>query len=280
MSKDKRRPFAMCQGGTSKIMRPALLGVWLACLSGTAEGATIRVSLIGDGSDPSTWTGAYSSVASAIEFATAGDEIWVASGRYNESLQLKDRIALFGGFAGLSDSDRFESRDWRVYETILDASGFNDRVLVGADQATLDGLTITGGKRARNPLMDGGSGLTCRNFSMSIRNCFFHDNGQAGGLDRPEPASGGAIFCTDSDLLIERCVFLNNIGYVGGAISVSFETSPSSVFLINCLIDHNSSPAIAGSGGNGAMINCTFGNFNPTYSPTLAPGSTALLLSV
>ena len=72
----------------------------LACLSGDCEAKIFRVSTAGDGSDPSTWPGAFPVVADAIAFATAGDEIWVASGRYNESIVMKEKVSMFGGFAG------------------------------------------------------------------------------------------------------------------------------------------------------------------------------------
>ncbi|MCB9766608.1 MAG: DUF1565 domain-containing protein [Candidatus Omnitrophica bacterium] len=176
----------------------------------------------GPGPDGVSWETAFARVGDAIEAATAGDEIWVASGRYNETLAMKDRVSMYGGFAGTEATDEFHLRDVAAHETILDATGLNDRVVIGADETTLDGFTITNGQRDFNLVDDGGSGLSCRDVTMTIRNCYFHHNGHRGGPGIPDGASGGGIFCIDSNLTIEGCLFLDNLANTGGAIFCGF----------------------------------------------------------
>ncbi len=228
-------------------------------------GATIHVSKEGDGTDPMTWEGAFSTVGAAIDAAISGDDIWVASWRYNESLVMKDEVSMYGGFAGTEATDEFHLRDFVANETILDATGLNDRVVVGSDQTTLNGLTITNGQRDFNLVDDGGSGMSCRKITMTIRNCCFHHNGHRGGPGIPDGASGGAIFCIDSNLTIENCLFLDNLAHNGGAVFSAFEIIGCNNLLSNCLFDRNSGPAYRG-GGISMFENCTFGLFNGSTS--------------
>ena len=166
-----------------------------------AHAEILRVSKSGDGTDGASWATAFNTVGEAIEAAFAADAIWVASGTYNESLQMKARVSMYGGFAGTESDEEFALRDWRKQETILDATGLNDRVLIGADRTELDGFTITRGKRPYDPLVNGGSGMSCDNVTMTIRNCYFHHNGESGGPGRPQPAIGGGLFCIDATLI-------------------------------------------------------------------------------
>ena len=59
--------------------------ILLATLSpSVVHSATLHVSKAGDGTDGMTWGSAFTAMSVAIEAATSGDEIWVASGTLNE----------------------------------------------------------------------------------------------------------------------------------------------------------------------------------------------------
>ena len=115
--------------GADLIMKWITVAVLMFSFS--SQAAVLHVSPEGPGPDGVSWETAFARVGEAIEAATAGDEIWVASGRYNETLAMKDRVSMYGGFAGTEATDEFHLRDVAAHETILDATGLNDRVLVG-----------------------------------------------------------------------------------------------------------------------------------------------------
>jgi len=115
--------------------------------------------------DCSSWTNACT-LQTALTGALSGDEIWAAVGTYKPTpgtdrtvtFQLKNGVALYGGFAGTETAR--DQRNPTLNVTILsgDLNG-NDNsnvkydeptradnsyeVVTGADGATLDGFTIT-----------------------------------------------------------------------------------------------------------------------------------------
>lgn len=139
----------------------AALGGWLM-LTGPAAGRTIYVQPGGEGNGTS-WQRAYGEVATALQAARRGDQLWVAAGTYrpttgtdrNATFQLVSGVSLYGGFAG--GETALEQRDWRAHETILSGDigqrGLADdnayHVVTGADDALLDGFTIRDGHGSR-----------------------------------------------------------------------------------------------------------------------------------
>ncbi len=92
-----------------------------------------------------SWTDAKRTVGSALNAASAGDEIWVAQGTYAGHLIFKPDVALYGGFAGL-EATRSE-RNWTNHLSVL--WGTTNQAVVtitNAGPATrLDGFTVGGG---------------------------------------------------------------------------------------------------------------------------------------
>ena len=97
-------------------------------------GATRYVSVTGAGSkNGSSWANAYEGLQSALSAAGNGDEIWVAAGTYYPSVkiqgsgdryktfQLKNGVAIYGGFAGTESavSERSDFGYGGANETIL-----------------------------------------------------------------------------------------------------------------------------------------------------------------
>jgi hypothetical protein len=93
---------------------------------------TIYVDVDATGAnDGSSWENAYTALQPALDEAAAGDEIWVAAGTYkptHESLpgnarsatfQLKNGVAVYGGFdPSVGDTD-WDDRDWTANVTVV-----------------------------------------------------------------------------------------------------------------------------------------------------------------
>ncbi|MCA9427116.1 MAG: right-handed parallel beta-helix repeat-containing protein, partial [Candidatus Omnitrophica bacterium] len=177
----------------------------------------LRVDLSATGTGTGeTWDNAFTTVSAAIDAATAGDEIWVASGTYNESIQMVTGVAIYGGFLGSEDQRGL--RDWGTNPTILSASGLNSRVVTAEDveEILLDGLTITGGQSEGD-----GGGIYFRSVtSAAIISCIVTGNNAA------ETGQGGGACFSNTNCTISDCVFASNIARFGGGLASVSESNP------------------------------------------------------
>ena len=142
--------------------------------------------------DCSSWANACE-LQTALTGATSGDEIWVAAGTYKPTagtdrtatFQLKDGVALYGGFAGTETAR--SQRDPAVNITTLSGDiGISDdnsdnlyHVVTGEDGATIDGFTITAGN-ANSGNCPGkdcyGGGMYNSTSSPAVTNVVFNGN--------------------------------------------------------------------------------------------------------
>ena len=130
-----------------------------------------------------SWEDAFTTLQPALTWAEDGVEIWVAAGTYTPTLemspgitrtasfQLKNGVALYGGFDPSVGDVGFDDRDWAANPTILsgdlngdDGPGFANNGdnsyhvfyhppgLALDVTAVLDGFTITGGNANRSDL--------------------------------------------------------------------------------------------------------------------------------
>ena len=124
--------------------------------------------------DCSSWANACT-LQTALTAAASGEEIWVAAGAHKPTtgsdrtatFQLKDNVAIYGGFAGTETAR--DQRNFEAYVTILtgdlngDDVGFTHNeenvyhVVTGATGATLDGFTVTAGNASGSNF---GGGIT------------------------------------------------------------------------------------------------------------------------
>ena len=230
--------------------------------------------------DGSSWSDAYSDLQSALDNASKGDSIWIASGTYNPSkdktgnasptdnrtktFQLVDSVFLYGGFAGGESS--FSSRDWETNEAILsgdlgtvdDTSDNCYNVVRGIDNAILDGFTITCGN-ANGPTSietDMGGGILNNSISnFKCQNCFLKNN---------YAVSGGGVAnysCSDS-IIFSNCKFIADTAEDAGGIG-NWDTK---VYFEDCLFANNYSSGSNsygaaiynwGGGSTSEIINCT-----------------------
>ena len=149
--------------------------------------------VFGDGSmaDP------YASIETALATATAGDDIYVASGIYSENATLTAGVDIWGAGAA---------------STFVSSAG-GDHIFYASnvDSATVDGLAIVGGY---GPV---GAGMLCEDSTLTVSACTFASN------DATDLAAGG-LTVAFSDLQVTDCDFEDNTGWEGGAL-FSLESS-------------------------------------------------------
>lgn len=243
--------------------------------------------------DGESWATAFTMVQEGLDAAAAAGEgeVWVAEGLYKPTdtqdrtiaIALKPGVSLYGGFAG-KETKRAQ-RDWVTNETVLsgDITDGQDRtqsslhVVIGADDALIDGFTIRGGYNLwdRPPghhmtpeiLLAGkgngvGAAILCFQTAPVVRNCFISDNVAAKGAGlyiiatKTWPPDG--VHPTPT---VINCTFARNYARGrGGAVSNDLMTHPT---FVDCTFVDN---VCDGKGGgmyndfdcSPTLVNCLF----------------------
>jgi parallel beta-helix repeat protein len=211
----------------------------------------------------------------ALTSAVSGQEIWAAAGIYSPTMgtdrsatfQLKDGVALYGGFAG-TETARTQ-RDPAAHITILSGDIDNNdtqtpiitdlstethntlnsyHVVTGATGATLDGFTITAGFTADS----NGGGMYNSSSSPTVMHIIFSGN---------SATYGGGMYNNSSNPTLTDVTFSHNAanpGNSGGGI-YNISSSPA---LTNVTFSNNSAGYGGGlfnhSGSNPTLTNVTF----------------------
>ncbi len=234
----------------------------------------VKAGATGNGS---SWNQAAGNLATALNSATAGTEVWVASGTYTptscspcsdtelrKSFVLPPGVRLLGGFSGseTNPAQRLTTTSPTILsgeiEPGIDTVGSRTVLLITAPTpgTVIDGITFTHGramdrslglddKYASGSLLYITSPSTTVSYSLAINNCTFTD-GRARGY-------GGAIcseasFDRSSQLSISACSFTSCSATVaGGAITLfaSFRGVDSSQ-ISACSFRQNSSQETGG----------------------------------
>ena len=255
--------------------------------------------------DGSSWDDAYTELQPALDAALSGDQIWVAEGTFTptaqhggtgdryRSFQMKNGVAIYGGFDPSVGDIAFEDRDWVLHETILsgDLDGDDGPEFANNDEnsyhvfyhpsgtdldstAILDGFTVSGGNANGDYPYNRGGGMFNDFSSPTLTHCTFEGNSAGSG--------GGGMWNDFSSPTLTNCTFSGNsaglYGYGGG-----MRNDGSAPTLTNCTFSANS----AGDSGGGmfnedsspTLTNCTFsgnsanmyggGMWNDRSSPTL-----------
>ncbi|MFZ6030297.1 MAG: Ig-like domain repeat protein [Chloroflexota bacterium] len=225
-----------------------------------------------------TW-GSACNLSSALSqpIAPDGNEIWVAKGVYRleDNIQLRNKVALYGGFAG-SESTR-EQRNFTANVTVLSGdidgddltdangvvttsvhiSGTNLSSIISSSNVTgtavLDGFTITA---ANNRFGDGGGLYNYNNSHPTLANLVFSGNAA-------DNEGGGMYNGYQSHPSLTNVTFRgNSAGDSGGGLSNYYNSNPS---LTNVTFSDNTASSRGGgmynySGANATLTNVTFTN--------------------
>lgn len=214
----------------------------------------------------SSWDQAMGNLQEALLRAKAGDQIWVAAGKYfttkdndrTKSFVVPDGVTLIGGFAGFEAMP--EQRDPASNLTILsgeigqpskDDNAFTVVYTKNASSATIvDGFVIMGGSAtgsaSQNPMHHKGAGwyndAINGTSSPSIRNCIFMSNIAREGAGMYNFASNGTCEPT-----IENCKFISNLSDLdGGAVFNDGNNGSCNPRFTNCFFEANEATYGAG----------------------------------
>lgn len=196
------------------------------------EPSTIFVTPTGnDVNNGLSWNAPKRTIQNAINTATAGMQVWVKAGVYNERITMKNRVPVFGGFAG-TETSRWQ-RTTAAGESIIDGQAGGRVVTFPAgigNDTLIDNFTI------RNGRSDSGSGIyavgtsgnTC---SPIISNCVLVNN----------QTSGTGVIGSTITHAFGSPEFLNNLIIRNTSTNATIYLVNSSAKFINNTIANNTS---------------------------------------
>jgi hypothetical protein len=187
-----------------------------------------------------TWHSAYTNLQDGLTAANAGDQVWVARGVYypgesglrQATFNLKDGVAVYGGFAG--GETALEQRDWVANVTVLsgdidqndvtdaegvvhsweDVKGENAYNVVTAldigPDTVLDGFVITGGNANSDYYRSGGGMYIEGGSNPALRNLIISGNYAF--------RSGGGVYVKNNWLTMDGIILRGNESYYGGGM--------------------------------------------------------------
>ncbi|MBP7238881.1 MAG: T9SS type A sorting domain-containing protein [Saprospiraceae bacterium] len=290
--------------------------ILLSAMATQAQIHYVHPSAAGSG-DGSSWVNAYTNLQVAIDAATPGDSIFVATGIYlptyrhlgdslrNSTFYLNKILHLFGGFSGEAGTEGgLVGRDLNLYPTILsgdvgtvdDAADNSFHVLYldhVSDLTWIDGFTIENGNGVGGAgyealgagiFNDAKAGLS----SPTIANCIIRDNrsAESGGGMASQAENGGHASPT-----LLYCSFISNLASGGGGVSFYTDTEgETNPVMVGCRFLGNSGPTAGGgalqfiahsSASNPKLINCIVtGNHSPTSAAMAGIASGTGILKV
>ena len=202
-----------------------------------------------------SWATASNDLQAVINAASAGDEIWIATGTYlpnrradavtvitannrNNAFVLKNNVKIYGGFKGIETS--FAERDLAINDVILSGD-------IGTVNVTTDNcfhVVISAGLAGANTLLDGVI-ITKGYANANIITPSISVNGQT-----VSPRNGGGLYKTSSVTDFTDCSILENYAIVNGGGIYELTATSTSRYL-RCDISRND----AGSDGGGMLLN-------------------------
>jgi parallel beta-helix repeat protein len=250
-----------------------------------AQGNSIYVDADATGlNNGNSWEDAFTTLQPALDMAVVGDQIWVAEGIYtptnvfspgdlrSATFQLKNGVALYGGFDPTVGDVGWADRDWVNNVTILSGDigtagdpgdnsyhvFYHPPELALDGTAVLNGFTIADGNAKGEVLIPGGGGMHNDGSSPTVTNCTFSGNSSE--------SVGGGMYNHSSSPTVTNCTFSGNSAEsVGGGMY----NGSSSPVVINCTFLSNSASYYGGGmfneGSSPTVTDCTFSGNTASY---------------
>ena len=225
-------------------------------------GRVVYVSPSGNASDGSSWDQAFNTISDALLRSASGDEVWVKSGKYHETLDLRSGVGVYGGFAGSESEGDIALRKPEANITVIDATGYGRSAVFAHDviSATLDGVTVCNGygpdskyggglphdivksllvvKRCRitENVADAVGGMQIRDSTVSILDCAICGNSSPYGSFR----LAGGVVVWYSAVYMGGCVVMDHyeVATEGAIVTINSGT-PYEVEIDNCTVTNN-----------------------------------------
>ena len=263
----------------SSIRAPLVLTLLLSPLLAWSQSVIHVKSNATGNNNGSSWANAYIDLQDALTAATSGSEIWVAAGTYrpitpvdsnnvtlaerDTTFQLKNGVAIYGGFAGVETSR--SQRNWQANPTILsgdinnngDLNGNSLTVVTGSgtdNTAVLDGFTVTGGNADAEGLFGAtvrGGGMYNDGGSPTLSHIIFSGNSASF-------VGGGMHNERQSRPVLNQVSFISNSAAFGGGL----DNEASTPSLTNVVFQGNRGDEAGGGINNfrssSTMINVSF----------------------
>lgn len=229
----------------------------------------------------SSWTNAYTSLATALVQAVSGKQIWVAEGTYypttgtdrTATFTLVAGVSVYGGFSGTETS--LDERDTSANPTILsgdiDGNGILDEqnsyhVVTGVDDAILDGFTIEMGYA----VVSGTPPSDFDSYDGIITVESGHEDDEILRIVRGvKYIAGAGMLNLQAAPTVQNCIFQDNYASKGGAVYNMIQrdypdaSDYDSPVFENCIFNNNYATTRGGAVNNDmytdpAFISCRF----------------------
>jgi hypothetical protein len=205
------------------------------------EARIIYVSPQGnDANNGLSWATAKRTVQAGINAAApstaGGAQVWVKAGVYNERINLRSEVHVYGGFAG-NETTRAQ-RNLLANESVLDGQAGGSVVTIppNTTNATIDGFTIRNGLSG-----DGGGIYFAGNGSAVISNNFIRDN---------QAVTGAGIFINGLSPRGAGVQLLNNVIVRNWAVNqASVYSRYATLQMLNNTVAYNRSTTSENGGG-------------------------------
>jgi hypothetical protein len=249
------------------VMEPGKLGPRPEVVDPTSYARVLHVAAGGSDSAGGSQDAPLATISQALSRAVDAGEakrhaILVAGGEYKgETIRMKPYVDLFGGF----DRQGWR-RDIEAHRTVLDGEG-QRRVVVGANNARIDGFVIRNGK-VRGP----GAGVLCDRTSPVISNNTIIENAtlEPGDIDKEmihqHGNDGAAIACINgSAAAVVNNVISRNTTQIGGGAGIAVSNFSTPLVLNNVITGNESGLTDVGlsRSSNGAAISATNAQHRP-----------------
>ena len=220
----------------------------------------------GSNGNGSSWAQALGCLHSALDRAKAGDEIWIAAGKYfttkdndqSKSFVIPQGVKIYGGFAG-TEAD-VNQRNLENNFTVLSGE------IADKQNAYDNAFTVVTIKHANQ---------------STLLNGLVIEKGNAIGNAGTAEGCGAGIFNdgsnSDSSPIIEKCIFMNNAALEGAAIYNYAANGTCNPIIRDCRFVKNESylngGAIYNNGANGVcnpqIIKCLFEENKAVYGAAI-----------